>query len=151
MLSVRVMTTETIFFEGMRQRLTELLGPGANVVLYQIGVGYGRLLANEMAKRGLQHFSVYKDFIEQGRRMGMGTFEVPLIRAILAGIKGDIVVRLYDSFFAAAAGNTGKAECHIVRGTIVGAASMIMRREITCLEEKCVSKGDRYCEFVLKR
>ncbi len=150
-LCVRVMTMDVNFYEGMRERFSETFGSGADVIFYEMGLGYGKLMAYEMAKRGLSRLSVYRDFIDRGRRMGMGTFEVPLIKTIVSGFKGDIVVKLIDSFFAASAGKTGKAECHIVRGMIVGAANEIFGKEFGCVEEKCLSKGDRHCEFVLKR
>ncbi len=66
-------------------------------------------------------------------------------------MKGEAKIYLKNSFFAAAAGNTGKTECWIVAGMIVGAARKILGKEdVNCFEEKSLSKGDDQCEFHLK-
>jgi predicted hydrocarbon binding protein len=149
-MGVRVMTIDTIFYRGLWERLSKHFGPGSSTMLYEMGVGYGELMGQEIVKRGTGRLGVYRDFLKRGVKSGMGTFEVPLLGAIIAGFKGRIVVRLRDSFFASSLGVTGNSECHIVRGMIVGAAKVVLHKDLKCVEEKCLSKGDAYCEFVLK-
>lgn len=43
--------------------------------------------------------------------------------------------------------NSKKPVCHFIRGIFAGAGTIIMEKEMHCLETKCVAKGDPYCEF----
>jgi predicted hydrocarbon binding protein len=149
LLGVRVMSIDGIFYRGLWDRLMSDFGPGAAIVLYEMGLGYGELMGKEIVNRGMGRLGVYKDFLDRGVKSGMGTFEVPMLAAVISGFRGRILVRLKDSFFATSVGTTGKCECHIVRGMIVGAARVVLHKSLTCEETKCLSKGDQYCEFVL--
>ena len=44
---------------------------------------------------------------------------------------------------------TGKPECYLMAGIIAGASQIILNKKFTCIEEKCLCKGDAYCEFKL--
>ncbi len=137
------------FYVGLRRRLREVFGTGSDTILYEIGVGYGVQGGNVIMKEGQSKLSAYRDFIANGRYQGWGKFETPMIQMMVAGIKGEAVVKLEHSFFADAIGVTGKPQCHIVAGLISGAARVILKKDLSCTEEKCVSKGDEFCQFRL--
>lgn len=105
----------------------------------------GKVIIDE----GRSKLSTYRDFIEKGRYQGYGNFETPVIKMIVAGLKGEMVVKLERSFFAEAVGATGSTECYIVAGMISGAARLILGKDLACVEEKCESKGDDFCQFRL--
>jgi len=43
--------------------------------------------------------------------------------------------------------NTGKPESNFVRGHLAGLLSTFFGSEVKSVETRCISKGDRYCEF----
>lgn len=148
-LNIRMLALDTDFYKGLRDKLFERFDTGAVMILYSMGLGYGELMGRKISEMGVSNLEVYKRFTKRGNYTGMGRFHTPLLKLVVSGLKGEPMVRLEDSFFADAAGKTGQAECHIIRGMIVGAARLIMKGEFQCSEVKCLSKGDRYCEFHL--
>ncbi|MDA4130313.1 MAG: hypothetical protein OK457_06045 [Thaumarchaeota archaeon] len=149
LLGLRVLMIDSEFYNGLRNNLYTKFQSGASLILYEMGVGYGDHMATTIKEMGAGTIEGYKKFMERGKRQGYGEFKVPIIQAILSGIKGEAKIYLKDSFFADSAGKTGKAECWIISGMIAGAARKILSKEVTCVEEKCKSKGDPQCEFKL--
>jgi len=85
------------------------------------------MLKTETARNlNFRRIEVDKRFIERGKRQGYGEFKVPILQAIISGLKGEPRITLKDSFFAASAGDTGKVECWIIAGMIAGAARKIL-------------------------
>ena len=39
---------------------------------------------------------------------------------------------------------------HMFRGMLAGVIEEIANRQVISLEEKCIAKGDPYCQFVVK-
>jgi predicted hydrocarbon binding protein len=107
-------------------------------------------MESENRSMGAGRIEVYKRFIECGKRHGYGEFKVPILQAIISGLKVEARIYLKDSFFAASSGKTGKVECWIIVGMIACAAIKILVKEDVCIEEKCRSKGGLQCEFSLK-
>ena len=150
LVGLRVLTIDSDFYRGLRNNLYSKFQSGASLILYEMGVGYGERMAAAIQEMGAGRIEVYKKFIARGKRQGYGEFKVPILQAIISGLKGEARVYLKDSFFAHASGNTGKVECWIVAGMIADAGKKILAKEATCIEEKCLSKGDPQCEFRLK-
>jgi predicted hydrocarbon binding protein len=150
LVGLRVLAIDTDFYKGLKTNLYARFQSGASLILYEMGVGYGELMAKNIKGMGSGRIEVYKRFMERGKHQGYGEFKVPILQAIISGLKGEAKIYLKDSFFAASAGNTGKVECWIVAGMIAGAARKILDKEVTCVEELCISKGDDHCEFRLK-
>lgn len=137
------------FYKGLRKRLREVFPSGSDTILYEIGVGYGEQVGNVTVGEGRSKLSTYRDVVEKGRYQGWGKFETPVIKMIVAGIKGEMVVKLEHSFFADAGGVTGRTECLIVAGLISGAARAILKKDLKRVEEMRSSKGDECCQFRL--
>jgi predicted hydrocarbon binding protein len=151
LVNLRVLMIDSDFYKGLRDNLYARFQSGASLILYEMGVGYGERMAKNIKDMGAGRIEVYKRFIERGKHQGYGEFKVPVLQSIISGLKGEARIMLKDSFFAASAGNTGKAECWIVAGMIAGAARKILGKEgMMCTEELCISKGDDHCEFKLK-
>jgi predicted hydrocarbon binding protein len=149
--NLRVMIIDEQFYKGLRDKLYERFQSGASVILYDMGVGYGELMGKNILSIGISKMSVYIKFLQIGKRQGYGEFEVPLLKTIIAGLKGQAYVTLKDSFFATSVGKTGRTECFIVAGMIAGAGHQILKKEVECVEEKCLSNGDPHCQFILKQ
>jgi predicted hydrocarbon binding protein len=150
LVGLRVLVIDAEFYKGLRDNLYKRFQSGASLILYEMGAGYGEQMAKSIKDMGAGRIEVYKRFIERGKRQGYGEFKVPILQAIISGLKGEARISLKDSFFAASAGDTGKVECWIIAGMIAGAARKILDKEVTCIEELCESKGDDHCEFRLK-
>jgi predicted hydrocarbon binding protein len=150
LLGLRVMVIDTEFYKGLRSKLYSKFDSGASLILYEMGVGYGEIMAKNMKEMGTGKLEIYRKFIHRGKRMGYGEFTVPWLESIVSGMRSEAKVYLKASFFSAAAGETGKTECWIVAGIVAGAAKIIFGREMVCVEENCTSKGDLRCEFHLK-
>jgi len=150
LLRLRVLVIDTEFYKGIRTKLYSKFDTGASLILYEMGVGYGEIMAKNIKEMGAGKLEIYKKFIDRGKHQGYGEFTVPMLESIISSLRGEAKVYVKDSFFAYAAGKTGNAECWIVAGIIAGAAKIIFGKEMVCVEEKCASKGDPRCEFHLK-
>ena len=150
LVGLRVLVIDTDFYKGLRDNLYARFQSGASLILYEMGVGYGGQMAKSIKDLGAGRIEVYNRFLERGKRQGYGEFKVPILQAIISGLKGEAKIILRHSFFATASGNTGKVECWLVAGMIAGAARRILGKEAVCVEELCMSKGDDHCEFRLK-
>lgn len=149
-LNVRVMAIDSYFYKGMRDQLYKTFRSGTARILYEMGLGYGTIMGKMILEQGKGRLEYYKDFIDRGKYHGMGHFQVPMLEAIIAGLKGEAVIRVKRSFFASSVGETGLVECYIFAGQIAGAARVLMKKEYNCIETKCTSKKDEYCEFRLR-
>jgi len=147
--NVRVMVIDSDFYKGLRDELFNTFKSGATIILYQMGIGYGLLTGSKISQSS-STISASRKFMRRGEYQGYGQLEVPLLGSIISGIHREVVVRLKDSFYATSAGQTGQVECYLTAGMIAGAATILLKKKFKCVEEKCLSKGDEYCEFRLK-
>jgi len=139
------------FYKGLRNNLYSRFQSGASLILFEMGVGYGKVMAGSIKSMGVGKLEVYRKFLERGKSQGYGEFKVPILQSIISGLQGEARIYLKNSFFAASSGYTGSSECWIVAGMIAGAAREILGKDtLKCVEVKCVSKGDEQCEFRLK-
>lgn len=151
LVGLRVLIIDSDFYKGLRDNLYSRFQSGASLIIFEMGVGYGRVMARSIKEMGAGKLEVYKRFLDRGKSQGYGEFKVPILQTIISGLKGEAKIYLKNSFFASASGNTGKTECWIIAGMIAGAAREILgKEELTCIEERCVSRGDAQCEFRLK-
>lgn len=149
-LKLRVMIIDEEFYRGMRSKLYSTFKTGAPVILYDMGLGYGELMGLKMEEMKMSKLDVIRKFMDLGKNKGYGNFHTPFLKMILSGMRGEPLVRIEDSFFATSVGKTGKVECYLMAGIIAGASQILLQKKFTCVEEKCLCKGDEYCEFKLK-
>ncbi len=140
--------------------LIEAIGPGAaSGILYQVGVRMGRGLSKK-------HISLSSELGVEDRFDVVRKIALPLFQSLGYGLaeverRGeDIIVRKYECIECTSlreileenpdlVKGRGSIGCSMVRGIIEGAVSEIMGREYGSREEKCVARGDEYCELVL--
>jgi len=60
--------------------------------------------------------------------------------------RGSGKIRIDDSFEAIAR-KSNQLGCYFFKGFLTGFLSELFKRSILVVEEKCLSKGDSYCEF----
>ena len=149
-LKLRVMIIDEEFYRGVRDKLYSSFKSGASAILYAMGLGYGELMGLKMEEMKMSKIEVIRSFIDLGKTKGYGKFHTPFLKMILSGLMGEPAVRLEDSFFATSVGKTGNTECFLMAGIIAGASQVLLQKKFSCIEEKCLCKGDEYCEFKLK-
>lgn len=61
-------------------------------------------------------------------------------------LKDEIVMGLEDTVEALA---KSKGECNFTKGYLSGIISTLLDKKYDCIEEKCITKGDKYCAYRL--
>ncbi len=84
------------FYRGLRAKLYSSFKSGASVILYDMGLGYGELMGQNMKKMGVSKLEVINNFMELGKTHGYGVFNTPFLKMILTGLQGEPAVRLED-------------------------------------------------------
>ena len=131
----------------MFTRLRKLFGSGANVIIYEMGLAAGESDAKALAESISMEKVVARllDLVYLYSAQGWGWPEV----VDLAVEPFRATVRFTDCFecvhIKSAAPNS-----HYLRGHLVGLTFSIFRKKIKCVETRCASAGDSYCEFVLE-
>jgi len=64
--------------------------------------------------------------------------------------KAFMVYNLKNSVVAELYGKSDHAVDHMFRGLVAGAAKVTFKKDVECVETKCVAKGDSTCEFVIQ-
>lgn len=64
--------------------------------------------------------------------------------------KKEMIYKIENSRIAEEYGNVGRAVDHIARGWFAGAACIFFGADVDAVETKCIAKGDKYCEFIIK-
>ena len=64
------------------------------------------------------------------------------------------ILRIVDSTIGLAQlkkAKTKTCECVLTSGILAGIFSYIFCKNIECIEKKCIARGDKYCEFVIRQ
>jgi predicted hydrocarbon binding protein len=56
-------------------------------------------------------------------------------------------IRVENSAFAQAYGESKEGVCHLIGGVLSGLATVLFARNCIALENECLSKGDKHCVF----
>lgn len=56
-------------------------------------------------------------------------------------------IRVKNSPFVEAYGDSGEGVCHLIRGVLSGLATFLFSRDCIVSETKSLAKGDKHCEF----
>jgi predicted hydrocarbon binding protein len=129
--------------------LTREAGP---IILYQLGQGYGL----EVGLQGKEMVKEPRDavkFLEYyGLLAGWGRFETSEFRLEQGQLSHSVIVKIYDNFFAHASPLTsGNPGCFFISGLLAGVTDGLLESYHNCLEEKCISSGSEYCQFVIAK
>jgi len=127
-------------FDGVRS----LLGSGGDVILYELGMDYGRELADHlMSKLGKDYLLNNYDYgLDILAATGWGIPE-------LQGSKDDfpnLTIRL-SSCLECDGRSAKEVTCSFVRGFLSGVLGTIAGHTVHCEETQCLAKGDSHCQF----
>ena len=65
--------------------------------------------------------------------------------------KGQMIIEVGDSPFAAAYGQAESGVCHLIRGVMAGLGAGIFGGEVSSVETTCAAKGDARCRFEVQK
>jgi len=112
-------------------------------IVYEVGMEFGNAYYLEVKK-----------MLDQGDPLSLTAPELCKLLTFLGLGKFDfisgslespyIVLRLSNSPIVPDSKITG---CHLIRGILAGLLTKIFRVELYVLEPRCISRGDKYCEF----
>jgi predicted hydrocarbon binding protein len=129
----------------MFARIKNLFGSGANVIIYEMGLAAGESDAEQMTKVLGEDRLVRNllDMVFLYSAQGWGVPEVVDLKLDPL----EATIRIWDNFECS---NTKSSapNSHYLRGHIVGLGAGIFGKKVMCEEQKCMAKGDPYCEFV---
>lgn len=131
----------------MLDGIRSVLGTGGFVVLYELGIDYGKELAG-----------YFTDILEKDYLVGNYDYWVNVLAATgwgIPDIKGseddfpNLTVRL-ASCLECDGRSSREAVCSFMRGFLSGVFGELSGHVVHCEESKCQAKGDSYCEFRLR-
>ncbi|MBI3412545.1 MAG: hypothetical protein HY051_00500 [Candidatus Aenigmarchaeota archaeon] len=113
------------------------------------------LASKELGKNWIKNlFKFYKmDTIQEQAHWGERVFTLAgmgKMKVVTWNTKDSTTIyRAYESTTAKYYGNVDRPVCHIPRGWFAGASSTFFNKDLDGMEVKCMSKGDKYCEFFI--
>jgi len=147
---MQLIFSKPILWATIHGELIRLMGyDGAKAVLYKAGFVYGYEDAKNyleyMAKSLDQPTPYFNDILYAS--MGWGVWHT--IRFDVE--KGQLQLRGWNrsdvATFVKMYGKLNQPGCFILQGFIAGICCTMYQRKIHIVEEKCVAKGDEYCEY----
>jgi len=144
---IRVLALGSVGWATLEKELTSTFVSGAAVILQRMGYSYGRYLGKvaraqmkgrQDALQALQMFA---------KESGWG--ELALSGGDLGSGQARLVLR--NCVFCLHIKEASEPVCYVVAGLIGGVADEVIQATHRVLEERCVAKGDAYCEIVVER
>jgi predicted hydrocarbon binding protein len=132
---------------SMFSDMVSLFGSGGEAILFRAGYSIGRQGTEDLARLfGEEHMleaaNVYDKLFDA---LGWGKMEVVEASQDMS----EYTLRVHESFECSGR-KTTKPTGHFVRGLISGSADILLKKSVTCIEDKCVAKGDPFCQFRFK-
>jgi predicted hydrocarbon binding protein len=133
-------------FGDMFNRLGEIFGTGGETIVYEEGEATGE----SDAKRLIEVFSrsVAQQYVAELSNLyltlGWGRPELVQFKAI----PFSATIRLYDSFECSGQ-KSAKPHSNFIRGHMTGLINTLFQKDVLCIETRCSSVGDPFCEFTL--
>jgi len=138
-------------YRAWHEALTKVFKTGASTILFEMGRELGVIVIKGMQQKTKNPIKLASLGLKHGSLLGWGKFHVTTTQLLKVAALGALKVKVYDCFIAKAVGYNGQASCHLMRGFFLGALQTLAGGTYGCEETKCLSKGDPYCEFLLRR
>jgi predicted hydrocarbon binding protein len=154
--SRNILTSED-FIIGLMEGLEQEVGSAAGVVLYSIGLEWGKRDAEFFQKWFYSEYGYEKPLNELNllyvleawwwpfTAQGWGNWEVDMSEQK----NGFMFVNIFDSAVARTLGDVGKPVCHIYAGLLAGFFSNLVKKDLSCIEIQCYAMGETFCKFLL--
>jgi len=138
-------------YRAWHEGLTRVFKTGASTIFFEMGRELGVSAIRSMQEKIKNPIKLASLGLKHGSLLGWGKFQVSTVQLLKMATLRTMKVRVYDCFVARALGYSGQASCHLLSGFFSGALQTLAEGTCSCEETKCLSKGDPYCEFILKR
>ncbi len=117
----------------------------ASTSIRKLGRNIGENLYEKLSSyvAGDDYDTLSEIFIRSLQAMGIGIVEILSNTAS----DGEVIFRIYDNIECRNYGHTGKPMSSLVKGIIEGFYRRLWEKRVVVREEKCLAKGDKYCEF----
>lgn len=138
-----------VSYKAFYNRLWAILSSGAITLFYEVGYELGKNVMMELKRKFRNPSTIFSVGTNHYFFLGMGKIETNLIQLLRMATLKRMTIKIKDSFPASVVGKTGRAECHLTRGYLVGAVEAMSGKRWVCEETKCLCKNDSYCEFRL--
>jgi len=129
-----------VLFEALKRAA----GPNGNQLVYQVGFEHGKASWEAV-------FTNFRPRTKEGLGEMLHIFAATgWGRLELGDLDGEghrARLRMTDGFECTGV-SSDKPASHLIRGHLAGAMSAYFGLDVNSVETKCVSKGDKYCEFV---
>ncbi|MCS7116698.1 MAG: hypothetical protein NZ896_04415 [Nitrososphaerales archaeon] len=145
-LGERSLTFRVESLAEMFRRLYEVFGSAAAFILYQMGSTLGSDKVEKLRMSyNLSDEEVLKMILDE--RIAKGWCIPELIEFDKANSR--VVVRVYELFECLPSKEKeNEAKSYFFKGYLEGVLKKVLNREVRVVEERCIAKGDAYCEFV---
>jgi len=143
----RVIAIGSLGWANLEKELTSTFVSGAAVILQRMGYSYGRYLGRVAKSEQKTERELLEALQNFSRESGWG--ELVLNGGDLSGGQARLVLR--DCIFCLHIEEASEPVCYMLTGLIGGVADEIMGTTHRVLEEKCVAKGDAFCEVMVER
>lgn len=138
-------------YRAWHEGLTRVFRTGASTILFEMGRQLGVNVIQAMQEKTKNPVKLASLGLKHGTLLGWGKFQISTAQLLKMAALRTMKVRVYDCFAAKALGYNGQASCHLLRGFLSGALQTLIGGACSCEETRCLSKGDHYCEFILRR
>lgn len=115
------------------------MGRGANAVLYNSSKNIAKKRFYKMVKNPNDGEKAMREILDRMSLCGYGLFRIK-------GFGDESLIEVRNSFNALKY-KSDRPRCCMMAGMLAGVSELITGKESICIEEKCVSKGDRICVF----
>jgi len=127
--------------------LIKTMGKKGIDYIYTSSKESGKIMARAFKRKygltGMKLANLMKDLAEMG---GWGKIEF-----LKFDFRNKFVIgKITDSPFAELTEFKNKKMCHITRGFIAGALSIVFKANVDCIEVKCKADGSEFCEGIIR-
>ena len=139
--------------ETMVIKLREAFGIGGLAFLYHEGRFTGHKIADRYRRWKIRSLREALNTLLI-HSIAIGRFKGEIVQYTVSdkGRSGEIVIRAHNLWECEIAKEHGirEAASHFERGVIAGLLEKYAGREVKVVEQKCIAKGDPYCEFHIR-
>jgi predicted hydrocarbon binding protein len=143
----RVIAIGSLGWANLEKELTSTFISGAAVILQRMGYSYGRYLGAVAKSQQKTEQDVLESLQSSSRESGWG--ELVLNGGDLLGGQARLLLR--GCIFCLHIEEASEPVCYMLTGLIGGVVDEVIGGTHRVLEERCVAKGDAFCEVVVER
>lgn len=122
-------------------------GVVTSVFLYHIGYHMGEVLGNMFRRKNFKCEEILRASLEYLKYLSL--FRDYSIK-FFSLISCTASIKIYDSIECENV-RSDKPVSHFLRGVLGGIFFTIFRKEIAVYETRCIAKGDKFCEYIVKQ